>query len=418
MVAYKAKTLTHGAEAFVASSATTVGDVTLGGRSSLWYGSSVRGAHCRLVARSLFVKRGLTLHAGDAGSVTIGSGSAILDNALVHGTRAAPAKLGSGVVVSPGAVVRSATIGDGAMIGMGAVVLPGATIGANAFIDAGAVVGAGATVAAGQLWTGSPARFLRTLTADEVKYLHAMAAELSTLALQHAAQGAKSVAEVEADEEVRLYRRERGFPAGAALPVTEEEVLEYYKLSTPGMPGSASLLRDHEFDEAAEAAARETAEAAADAEENAHYNHVARLRCVGESAVRKPWAPCVGTLVPGVSLAWDCAAHPLRPPCPAGAWARPSRSSGRRAQTGPPCATASSPTWDRSTPRQRRSCETSWRERGLRTWRDGQRWRQSSPPFSLPAPRGLWTLWASTPSHSLSPRPGPQRSPTRRPRSP
>ena len=185
---------------------------------------------------------------------------------------------------------------------MGAVVLPGATIGANAFIDAGAVVGAGATVAAGQLWTGSPARFLRTLTADEVKYLHAMAAELSTLALQHAAQGAKSVAEVEADVEVRLYRRERGFPEGAALPVTEEEVLEYYKLSTPGMPGSASLLRDHEYDEAAEAAARESAEAAADAEENAQYNRVARLRCVGESAAREPVAPPVGTLARGWSL--------------------------------------------------------------------------------------------------------------------
>ena len=210
--------------------------------------------------------------------MTIGRGSAVLDNALVHGTRVAPAVIGSGVVVSPGAIVRSATVGDGAMIGMGAVVLPGATIGSNAFVDAGAVVPAGTTVPAGQLWTGSPARFLRALTVDEIKYLYSMASELSALSQQHAGQAQKSVEELEADVEVKLYRRERGFPAGAATPTTEAEVVEYYKLSTPGSPGSASLLRDHEYDEAAEFAAREAAEIAADAEENAHYARLARMK--------------------------------------------------------------------------------------------------------------------------------------------
>lgn len=220
----------------------------------------------------------LRLETGDAGSVSIGQGSAVLDNAIVQGTRAAPTTIGSLVVVSSGAVVRSATIGDGAMIGMGAVILPGATIGANAFIDAGAVVGAGVSVPAGQLWTGSPARFLRALTPDEVKYLRAMAAELAALGLQHAAQGAKSVEELEADVELKLYRRERRFPDGTDIPTTEPDVLEYYKLSEPNTPGSASLLRDHEYDEAAEAAAREAAEAAADAEETELYTRRERMR--------------------------------------------------------------------------------------------------------------------------------------------
>ena len=55
-------------------------------------------------------------------------------------------------------------------------------------------------------------------------------------------------------------------------------MLEYYKLSEPNTPGSASLLRDHEYDEAAEAAAREAAEAEADAEENAHHDRRERMR--------------------------------------------------------------------------------------------------------------------------------------------
>ena len=78
--------------------------------------------------------------------------------------------------------------------------------------------------------------------------------------------------------QIKLYRRERGFPAGAALPTTEPEVLEYYKLSTPGAPGSASLLGETEYDQAAENAVREEAEAAADAAENVYYSRLARSR--------------------------------------------------------------------------------------------------------------------------------------------
>jgi carbonic anhydrase/acetyltransferase-like protein (isoleucine patch superfamily) len=148
---------------------------------------------------------------GDGGRVFIGHGSSILDNAIVHGTQAAPVTLGNDVVISAGAIVRSATIGNGAMIGMGAVVLPGATIGSDSFVDAGAVVSAGAVVPPGELWSGRPARHLRTLSLDEIKYLRSMAIELAGLAQQHCDEGEKSVTDVEADYETKLHRQVRRF---------------------------------------------------------------------------------------------------------------------------------------------------------------------------------------------------------------
>lgn len=76
----------------------------------------------------------------------------------------------------PNAVVRGATISDGAMIGSNAVIMPGAVIGADSYIDAGAVVEADAKVPKGQVWTGSPARYLRDLTVDEITFLRSSAA--------------------------------------------------------------------------------------------------------------------------------------------------------------------------------------------------------------------------------------------------
>lgn len=260
VVGFKGKSLQYGDEAFVATSASTIGDIKMGDMSSVWYGASLRG---------------------DGGRVFIGHGSSILDNAIVHGTQAAPVTLGNDVVISAGAIVRSATIGNGAMIGMGAVVLPGATIGSDSFVDAGAVVSAGAVVPPGELWSGRPARHLRTLSLDEIKYLRSMAIELAGLAQQHCDEGEKSVTDVEADYETKLHRQERGFPDDTAVRTTEPDVVEYYKLTAAGE--NAGLFRENEYDQAAEQAIKEAEEQAADAKENEHYYRLARLRRVVET---------------------------------------------------------------------------------------------------------------------------------------
>jgi hypothetical protein len=204
-----------------------------------------------------------------------------LDNVVISADKRSGKEtvIGNDVIVSPGAVIRGATIGDGTMIGMGAVVMPGARIGSDCFIDGGSVVPANAVVPAGQLWTGKPARLLRTLTQDEMAYMRSTALEYGRLSQLHFEQGNKSTAELEAEKELMMYKIEKGMKPEEAIPQTSADVLEYYKLTAT--KENFGLFREIEFDNAAEAAAAEKEEMRADALETQRYEALARMKRVG-----------------------------------------------------------------------------------------------------------------------------------------
>ena len=244
-----------------APQASLIGDVTLADGASAWYGATLRG---------------------DRAPVRVGKGAAVLDNASVSTTAAGgPASLGADATVCAGAHVQSARVGDGAMVGAGALVLPGASVGADSYVDAGAVVAAGTAVPSGQLWTGAPARFLRRLEADEMSFLRTSALRTAALAQAHAAQGALSVAEVEAQAAERLTRLEHSIPAEAPLATVDADVVQYYKLTAP--KENSGLLRGAELNVAEELRLREAAELAADTAEEEFFNARARLRRIGEA---------------------------------------------------------------------------------------------------------------------------------------
>jgi len=131
--------------AFVAPTATVVGQVEIGAEASIWYGAVLRG---------------------DADRILIGPGSNIQDNAVVHADPGFPTQIGANVTVGHAAVLHGCTVGDGALVGMHATVLNGARIGAEAVIGAGAVVPPGADIPAGSLAVGIPAKVVRQLDAE------------------------------------------------------------------------------------------------------------------------------------------------------------------------------------------------------------------------------------------------------------
>ena len=221
---------------------------------------------------------------GDKGGVVIGRNTAILDNALVASTGSTPTVIGDDVIIQSGAIVRATSVGDGTMIGMGAVVLPGARIGHDCFIDAGAIVLAGTVVPPGTLWTGNPAKQLRTLAPEEMKYLRSMAVEYGNLSQRHWEQGEKTPAEVEEDAYWADYRAVKGMAPEDPTPAADPDVLKYYELTQPS--SESGVFRTKEFNVAAELALREADEVAADAEENAVYARAARTRCVGIAGSR------------------------------------------------------------------------------------------------------------------------------------
>lgn len=261
VVPIKGKMPKHGYQNFVASNASFIGDVKVGELTTVWYGATLKG---------------------DVNSVTVGKNTAILDNAVVYSTKERPTVIGNDVTISPGATVQSADIGDGAMIGMGAVVQSGAKVGKDAFVDAGSVVAAGTEVPAGALVTGNPARQLRVLSAEEIAYLRSTAALYSNLGLRHQEQSNKSHEQLDDEEEDDLLRVEYGLEPEAPIPTVDPDVVQYYKLSQFNEKRTG-LLREEDFNQAAELKAREEEELAADAAENAHYAHVARLKRVGAS---------------------------------------------------------------------------------------------------------------------------------------
>src|SRR5438128_6588136 len=108
--------------AFVAPTATLVGDVIVEEGASIWYGAVIRADYAPVIVRR---------HAN------------VQDNAVIHGPPGLTSDIGPGATVGHCVVVHGAMLGEECLVANGCVVLDGATIGARALIAAGSVVRAG-----------------------------------------------------------------------------------------------------------------------------------------------------------------------------------------------------------------------------------------------------------------------------------
>ena len=133
---------------FVAPGAVVRGDVQLAAGSSVFYNAVLRG---------------------DRAAISIGEGTNIQDNCVVHVEYDLPVMVGKNVTVGHGAILHGCTIGDETLIGMGAIVLNGAKIGKNCLI--------GAVIPDGSMVIGSPAKVKRSLTEAEMASVRQSAAD-------------------------------------------------------------------------------------------------------------------------------------------------------------------------------------------------------------------------------------------------
>lgn len=144
---------------YVAANATVVGDVRLGNNVSIWYGAVLRG---------------------DSGAITIGDGSNIQDNCVLH----EQVSLGAGCSVGHGAILHGCTVGDHCTVGMGTIVLDGAVIGDNCLVGAGAVVTGKMNAPAGSLILGNPAQIVKQLKPEQIEGIRKNAEHYIALAKQ------------------------------------------------------------------------------------------------------------------------------------------------------------------------------------------------------------------------------------------
>lgn len=123
-------------EAFVAPTATLIGDVRVEKGASIWYGAVLRGDECTIVVRQdANVQENSVIHAAPEVVVEIGVGATIGHNCTVHG----------------------ASVGRHGLVGNGSTVLDGASVGAGSMVAAGSTVSPGTQIPDGVLAAGSPA---------------------------------------------------------------------------------------------------------------------------------------------------------------------------------------------------------------------------------------------------------------------
>ena len=143
--------------AFIAETAVIIGEVEIGAESSIWFNVVVRG---------------------DVNFIRIGNRSNIQDLSMLHVTHkknpddhGAPLIIGDDVTVGHSVTLHGCTLGNGCFIGMQAIIMDKVLVGEGALVGARALITEGTVIPPHTLWVGSPARYKRDLTTDEISWL-------------------------------------------------------------------------------------------------------------------------------------------------------------------------------------------------------------------------------------------------------
>ena len=146
--------LSEDGDVWVAPGARLIGDVVLESGASVWFNTVIRGDNER---------------------ITVGRGSNVQDNCVLHTDPGYPLVIGTDCTIGHRAILHGCMIGDETLIGMGATVLNGARIGKGCLIGAGALIAERKEIPDGALVMGAPGKVVRMLDAEAQEGLRAAA---------------------------------------------------------------------------------------------------------------------------------------------------------------------------------------------------------------------------------------------------
>ncbi len=149
-----APNLPENGDFWIAPDANVIGRVVIGEGASVWFGCTLRG---------------------DNEAITIGAGSNVQENCVMHTDPGFPLTIGEGCTIGHKAMLHGCTLGQNVLIGMGAIVLNGARIGDDCLIGAGALITEGKEIPPGSLVLGAPGRVVRQLDQAAIAGLRASA---------------------------------------------------------------------------------------------------------------------------------------------------------------------------------------------------------------------------------------------------
>ena len=150
---------------WIAPTAVLIGKIIVEENASIWYGSVLRG---------------------DNEPITIGKGSNVQENSVLHTDMGFPLVIGEGCTIGHKAMLHGCTIGNNSLIGMGATVLNGAKIGKNCLIGACALIPEGKEIPDNSLVMGMPGKVVRELDEAAINGLKFSAAHYIENAMRFA----------------------------------------------------------------------------------------------------------------------------------------------------------------------------------------------------------------------------------------
>ncbi|WP_439121238.1 gamma carbonic anhydrase family protein [Marivita sp.] len=137
-------------DTWIAPDANLIGRIVVESAASVWFCATLRG---------------------DNEVITLGEGSNIQENCVLHTDIGYPLTIGKGCTIGHKVMLHGCSIGDNSLIGMGATVLNGAKIGNNCLIGAGALITEGKEIPDGSLVMGVPGKVVRALDEEAIEGL-------------------------------------------------------------------------------------------------------------------------------------------------------------------------------------------------------------------------------------------------------
>jgi len=151
--------------AFIAQTATVIGDTHIGEHSGIWYGCVVRG---------------------DVNEIRIGKRTNIQDLTMIHCAELGQgAYLGDDITVGHSAVLHACRIEDNAFIGIQSCVMDDCIVEQGAMVAAGALVTPGKVIKANEVWAGRPAKKLRDINDNDLAFFEINRKRYARLAAQY-----------------------------------------------------------------------------------------------------------------------------------------------------------------------------------------------------------------------------------------
>jgi len=157
-------------KSFISPNCTLYGNCFVEDNASVWYGSTLDGFHRPIylgkqvsVGTKSTLRNGTWIDEGICDSIVIGDNSIVGDNCLLV----------------------SCAIDENVKLGNNCTVLEGAKIERDSILDNNSLLSSARVIPSGQLWAGSPATFVRDLTAEEIQGIRDESDQIYNDSLRH-----------------------------------------------------------------------------------------------------------------------------------------------------------------------------------------------------------------------------------------